>query len=435
MSLPLTDGDTTFERFLQALPADFHDLAIEFKAFSRGRKIKSPAQLLQVVMSYCGLDQALRETAGHFTLWQERISDTAIHDRLKACGPWVKALLSRLMGRAVEPLLAGQRRLVVVDGSTVQGPGAKGTWYRLHLAVDLVQLHLLYVKVTDVHEGECLTHYPLQAGDVVLADRGYNRAPAWRACAEQGVDLVVRYKPQSVTLLDPSGVKINWWTELQATAASMRCLPVQAVDPGHVLRGYVHACRLPPTQAAAARRRLTAQAKKKGRPLSQRALALAAWVLIFTTVPPTVLPTATIAPLYRVRWQVELVIKRWKSILHIDHLRARQDSALAEVYLHGKLLYAWVLEQWAGRRRGDDGHCLDCPRRATPWRVWKLLRQELAVMVSGVGQWSLDRWAACLEVMQERPRRRSLQTLPARVSCLIAGGYSNGFSHKMTTSA
>lgn len=161
MSLPFDHVDTTFARFLQELPADFRELAIEFKAFSRSRKIKTPEQLLQVVLCYCGIDHVLRETAGTFTLVEERISDTAIQKRLKACGPWVKALLGRLMGAAAAPLIEGRHlRLVVIDGSTVQGPGATGTWYRWHLAVDLRRLHLSYVKVTDAHEGECLEHTP-----------------------------------------------------------------------------------------------------------------------------------------------------------------------------------------------------------------------------------------------------------------------------------
>jgi len=63
MSLPFGQPDTTFESFLQELPADYWELAIEFKAFTRSRKIKTPAQLLQVVMSYCGLDAVLREAA------------------------------------------------------------------------------------------------------------------------------------------------------------------------------------------------------------------------------------------------------------------------------------------------------------------------------------------------------------------------------------
>ena len=172
MSLPFGTVDTTFERFLQELPADFRELAFEFKAFTRGRQIKTPEQLLQVVMNYCGIDLVLRETAGNFTLLEERISDTAIQKRLKACGPWVKALLGRLLGTAAAPLLEGHLRFVVGDGSTVQGPGAKGTEHRLHLAVDWVRLELIFVKVTDAHEGESLRHYPLRDGDVVVVGSG-----------------------------------------------------------------------------------------------------------------------------------------------------------------------------------------------------------------------------------------------------------------------
>ena len=158
MSLPFGNPDTAFEAFLQELPADYAELAREFKAFARSRKIKTPAQLLQVVMSYCGLDAVLRDTAGQFTLLEERISDTAIHQRLKACGPWVKGLLSRLMGEAAQPLLAGHLRFILIDGSTVQGPGATGTQYRLHLALDLVRLEWSYSLVTDEHTGEQLSH-------------------------------------------------------------------------------------------------------------------------------------------------------------------------------------------------------------------------------------------------------------------------------------
>ncbi len=158
MSLPFGHADTTFESFLHELPEDYWELAIEFKAFTRSRKIKTPAQLMQVVMCYCGLDEVLRETAGNFTLLEERISDPAIHNRLKACVPWVKALLSRMMGAAARPLLEGHIRFLIIDGSTVQGPGAKGTWYRLHLAIDMVKLHLLHGVVTDAHEGERLGH-------------------------------------------------------------------------------------------------------------------------------------------------------------------------------------------------------------------------------------------------------------------------------------
>lgn len=66
---PLPESvDIAFEQFVQALPEGYEAMACEFRAFARGRKIKSPLQLLQVVMLYCGVDLNLRGTAGIVTL-------------------------------------------------------------------------------------------------------------------------------------------------------------------------------------------------------------------------------------------------------------------------------------------------------------------------------------------------------------------------------
>ena len=431
MNLPFANANTTFDSFLQELPANYHDLALEFKALTRSRKIKTPAQLMQVVMGYCGIDDVLRETAGNFTLLEERISDTAIHNRLKASVPWVKALLTEMMGEAVKPLLEGRLRIVVVDGSTVQSPGATGTEYRLHIAIDLVRLHLIHVVVTDEHTAESLTHYPLQDGDVTMMDRGYNQVEMWIETAERGASLIARYNPHGLHLYDEKGQIIDVERQLKDAPGTDVCLPAQVRNKKkkEYLDGYLHARRLPPAQAAEARRRARAAAQKAGRQLQQRTLRFAEWVLIWTTLPPAVLSTETIMALYRVRWQVELVIKRLKSILNMDHLRARKNSALADLYLHGKLLYAWVIEKRLRRRCGDDWNRLDQPRQATPWRVLKLLQQELITAISGVRQWDLRRWTEALKVIQERPRRRLLQTVPERVRQLIAHCQVQGLSN------
>jgi adenylate kinase family enzyme len=89
----------------------------------------------------------------------------------------------------------------------------------------------------------------------------------------------------------------------------------------------------------------------------------------------------------------------------------------------------WVLEKRARRRCGEQWNCLDQPRRATPWRIWKLLRQELAIAISGVLNWNLSRWQACVEAMQGRPRQRKLQTLPHRVNRLLVYCQAHGLSN------
>jgi hypothetical protein len=52
-------------------------------------------------------------------------------------------------------------------------------------------------------------------------------------------------------------------------------------------------------------------------------------------------------------YNIELAIKRCKSLLDVDALRARQGSPLAELWLYGKLLYALLLDKRLRRTLGD----------------------------------------------------------------------------------
>ena len=178
MQLPLTDPDTLFEELLQDLPAETGQMARACKALVRAKKGKTPAQLLRVVFLYCGLDKPLREVAGTLTALYESMTDQAVAERLRAGGPWVKALLRRMLPMAAVESLPTGRRFVVIDASRMQAPGAKGTDHRLHIAMDVVSLQFLEVLVSDVHTGETLKHFTLAPGDVVLADRGYAQCQA-----------------------------------------------------------------------------------------------------------------------------------------------------------------------------------------------------------------------------------------------------------------
>ena len=51
-------------------------------------------------------------------------------------------------------------------------------------------------------------------------------------------------------------------------------------------------------------------------------------------------------------------------------------------------------------------------RVGTWWRVWGMLKDEIVPMITGALFWKEEAWAACLKVLVERPRRRTLQRLP-----------------------
>ena len=413
MQLPLTDPDTLFEELLQDLPPETAQMARECKAFVRAKKVKTPAQLLRVVFLYCGLDKSLREVAGTFTALYEAITDQSVAERLRACGPWVHAMLRRMLPLVQEDTLPAGRRFVVIDASSIQAPGATGTDHRLHIAMDLLSLQFLEVFVSDVHTGETLKHFTLRPGDVAVADRGYAQCQGMSAAVAQGADLIVRLNPFSVVLSDAAGAPVELCATLKRQKTeTLRTLAVTLCAAGgqHEVQGWVHAYRLNAEQANRARHKCR-QGHKKGTP-SAASLFLAGWVLVFTTLTPAVLTAQTIMALYRCRWQVEIAIKRWKSVLDVDALRAKANSPLAEVWLHGKLLYALMLERRMRRQLGDSWGRLDRERLGTWWRVWGMLKDELAPMITGALFWKEDAWAACLKVLAERPRRRTLQRLP-----------------------
>ena len=66
------------------------------------------------------------------------------------------------------------------------------------------------------------------------------------------------------------------------------------------------------------------------------------WVL--TTVPQKQLSTGSALELYRFRWQIELLFKRLKSLLHLDMLPSRQGPT-AKNWMLARLLAAALAQR------------------------------------------------------------------------------------------
>jgi hypothetical protein len=311
-------------------------------------------------------------------------------------------------------------RFVVIDASSIHAPGATGTDYRLHISMDLVALEFIEILVTDVHTGETLKHFTLGEGDVAVTDRGYAHTQGMHAAVSGGAQLIVRLNPFSVVLCDAMGEPLDLAAALKhQRTETIRSVAVviRSACGQYVVQGWVHAYRLSAAQANEARRKCR-QRHKKGAPKAST-LFLAGWVLVFTTLCPEVLSAQTIMQIYRCRWQIELAIKRWKSVLDVDALRAKVGSPLASVWLHGKLLYALMLERRMRRKLGGSWSRLDEERSGTWWRVWGLLKDEIGPIVTGVCFWKEEAWEACMQVLAERPRRRTLQQLPPEAIAVL----------------
>ena len=123
---------------------------------------------------------------------------------------------------------SGSLRFIVIDGSTVQEPGATATTYRLHVAIDLINLSIRQIEVTTDKVGESLNHYQLDESDVVLLDRGYNQPKTLIPFLDRGGDVVLRYNAHSMNLYETDTteqgkgrlVRVDWESRLQTLAVS-----------------------------------------------------------------------------------------------------------------------------------------------------------------------------------------------------------------------
>lgn len=395
-SLPIANN--TFENIVQELPPGIVDTARKYKAFSRSRAVRDPIELLRAVLLYCGLDYSLREVAANFTRVGRRLSDEAVRARLCGCEAWLRSILQEMLTAGVKEIGSGIRRLILIDGTTIQAPGARTSDYRIHLGWDWIEQKVVHSLVTDNRTSESLKLFNWQSGDLAIADAAYATAQQLSCVKENGAEYIVRCAAANIRLFSQEGERIHVADELsKQEGRSVVSIQVQIKSGIDMQTAYLHALRLPQEAALEARAKLRRRSVRKGTKTKAETIYLAEWMLLLTSIEPERIPAETIAKLYRSRWQIELVIKRLKSILKIDALRAKRGSQLAQVYLLGKIIYALMIEKRAMHAVDD---------RTVEWRIWKMVAEQIRPHITLLHSQCEVIGPEVLKVLKERPRKR-----------------------------
>jgi hypothetical protein len=104
------------------------------------------------------------------------------------------------------------------------------------------------------------------------------------------------------------------------------------------------AVRVPEKISNKRRRELHKEARRRGQAVSQRRLKMADWTIYITNAPVKLMNLEEAMVLYRVRWQIELLFKLWKSRGYIDEWRSLKPyRILCELY--GKLI-VMIIQHW-----------------------------------------------------------------------------------------
>lgn len=190
--------------------------------------------------------------------------------------------------------------------------------------------------------GSALQQAVLPAGALRITDLGYWSLAQLEQLSQTQVFWLLRINPQ-IHVIDGAGQIWDLLRFVQAQAEERFDCPL-ALGADKGLPARILGQRVPPAVAAQRRRKLKADAKRKGQSLSARRLALADWSLFVTNVPPSQLTLAEALVLARLRWQIELLFKLWKSHGRLDEsVSTKPWRILCELY--AKLL-AMIVQHW-----------------------------------------------------------------------------------------
>lgn len=329
------------------LPADWENKAKELGAVRRLRGFASAEAVLRVMLIHLADGCSLRETAVRAQAGDlADVSDVALLKRLRGCGPWFQWMIQEMaanmsLSMAPNDFLA-DRPVRLIDGSIVCEPGATGSTWRLHYALNLRTLSCDEVHVTEAKEGESLTRFSIHANDVVMADRGFTNRRGVRHVVRHGADVVLRMNLTNLPLEDPQGQPLALLPLLRTLAIGQAAdWSARMRDDDGVIAVRVCAYKKTLAQTLAAQEAIQREATKKHREVKPETIEAAGYVIVLTTL---MSPRAeTIMEFYRRRWQVELAFKRLKSLLQLGHLK-KIDKDGAKAWLQGKILVACLIE-------------------------------------------------------------------------------------------
>jgi hypothetical protein len=307
-------------------------------------KVTDIEQVLRPLLHRISLNKSLSGTTAEAeSAGLVDLSSVALHKWERKLGPYLASLVADLaqeLGHVKAGRWAGYE-VLVADGTTVTHPGAKGTTARVHYSLRLADLTIGEVHVTDEHGGETLRRFHLAPDQLWLVDRNYANPPTLVALAEAHAYLLGRYNRGTLPLVDTHGRPFDALEHARRVqkGGAMREWSVEVRPAGAApIRGRFCVVRLPEDKAEEARTRVR---REYGSKASADMLEAANWLMVFTTVPRERLSTAQVLGLYRVRWQVELEIKRDKSLGGLDGLpNVRPDTI--ETWLLGKMLLQLV---------------------------------------------------------------------------------------------
>jgi hypothetical protein len=216
-----------------------------------------------------------------------------------------------------------------------------------HVCMDYLHGNLQAIEWVEgrTPDQNCVLLNAIHAKSLYLFDLGYFKQETLAHIDAQKGFFISRLQSQTA-LYDPLNQQrwdvAAWLGGLKDDVAQRTCLLGQRT----LLPVRLVVRRVPPAVAEQRRRRAKLKAQHQKKTCTQAYLSLLSWDMFVTNVEEGVIDLEAVCWLYRLRWQIELVFKQWKSQMKIAAIGTwRVERVLCQLYAHliiAVLLY-WLL--------------------------------------------------------------------------------------------
>lgn len=348
-------GDDGWSELLSWLPDGIEDKMRATGAFTRSRKIKSPTDLLRIVLAY----PVLHESLPSLSRWaaEKGIADLSfisIWERMQEMVVFLRWLVGDMISQDVLPVKSGLA-LAPIDATTFSVPGSNKRDWLLHMV--WMQGHPISIRLSKASgegTGESLKHLddaPRNA--VAMGDRAYGTPSGLAHAMEIGLLYIVRFTWNHLPLFDT--MECTERIAPEQRLSDMKCGEIReftAWVKGKTTEAFpvrIVVVKKDKQSAEKAVRQCITESKRKGHTPQAITLFMAQFVTLATNLSETDVTKESIAEAYRWRWQIEREFRRFKSTTYIRKLVNQKDTTV-EVYLLAAMV-AWLLSHRIARHK------------------------------------------------------------------------------------
>ena len=230
--------------------------------------------------------------------------------------------LAEILERFTSVVILDSSSITVPDSLKEKFPGCGGTYgrgragFKLQTEFDLRSGALSHIEIEAGCSPDSATtrqQTKRPAGSLRITDLGYFSIPVFRELISAGAHFLSRLQFRTHVRLRNSAMiddLLRWLSQQEGLFVDVPIL----LGLTEQLPCRLLAWRLPPEQASRRRQKLKKESQSRyGKQPGTARLAWCDWTILVTSVPPDKLTPEEAVILYRARWQVELLFKRWKS--------------------------------------------------------------------------------------------------------------------------